>query len=207
MSHQLAAKRGSQDRSLLSNLQSAWLLLQFCAARRANCLLRVVPPHVLMPMPLTTMQLSPTAPPASEVGDTPFPAHKLQAAQLALRYGVFGLGDGALQPTGMQYIGPLLSLTSRRGLKPSAMSRATMCSLRRLRMLLPGATPPRAANGAGHCTGLLKGRRLHCPQGASRRTAFRCGMAHHLPSMPLSQRPAELGDRQRNPAQASRHLP
>ena len=49
--HQLHAKRRSQDRLLQSiprihDLQAAWLLLLFCAAPRANYLLRALPPHL-----------------------------------------------------------------------------------------------------------------------------------------------------------------
>ena len=48
---QLNSKREEQDRLLqripaLDSLQAAWLLLLFCAAPRANYLLRILPPHL-----------------------------------------------------------------------------------------------------------------------------------------------------------------
>ena len=51
VTRQLNSKREEQDRLLqripaLDSLQAAWLLLLFCAAPRANYLLRILPPHL-----------------------------------------------------------------------------------------------------------------------------------------------------------------
>ena len=51
VARQLNSKREEQDRLLqripaLDSLQAAWLLLLFCAAPRANYLLRILPPHL-----------------------------------------------------------------------------------------------------------------------------------------------------------------
>ena len=51
VARQLQRKRADQDRLLeriptLDDLQAAWLLLQSCAAPRANYLLRILPPHL-----------------------------------------------------------------------------------------------------------------------------------------------------------------
>ena len=94
---QLRLKRAQHDRLLgripqLSSLQAAWLLLLFCAAPRANHLLRVLPPHqteayardhdAAVAQCLTRLL---------QLEAAPLPDPSLRTAQLALRFGGLGL--------------------------------------------------------------------------------------------------------------------
>ena len=92
----LERKREDHDRLLQRlpslDLQAAWLLLQSCAAPRANYLLRILPPHLT-----ATYEAAHDAAVAHclatllEHEAAPLPDHSLRTAQLAQRFGGLGL--------------------------------------------------------------------------------------------------------------------
>ena len=97
VARQLQRKRADQDRLLeriptLDDLQAAWLLLQSCAAPRANYLLRILPPHLTADY-AAAHDASVTRCLAAllEQGETPLPPTGERAAQLAQRFGGLGL--------------------------------------------------------------------------------------------------------------------
>ena len=95
--HRLALKRDEHDRLLqripaVQDLQAAWLLLHYCAAPRANYLLRSLPPA-------TTAAYASSHDAAVGcclsallgLADAPLPPQPARAARLALRFGGLGL--------------------------------------------------------------------------------------------------------------------
>ena len=97
VARQLRHKRDDHDRLLASipavdDLQAAWLLLRFCAAPRANYLLRTLPPHLTADFAAEhDAAVARCLATLLEQGDTPLPPTSLNTAQLAQRFGGLGL--------------------------------------------------------------------------------------------------------------------
>ena len=99
VARQLQHKRDDHDRLLASipavnDLQAAWLLLRFCAAPRANYLLRTLPPHLTADFAAehdAAVARARCLATLLEQGDTPLPPTSLNTAQLAQRFGGLGL--------------------------------------------------------------------------------------------------------------------
>jgi len=101
ISHQLRAKRAQQERLLeaipgVEDLQAAWLLLRYCAAPRANYLLRVLPPALTVDY-AAGHDAAVAACLATLLGsaDCPLPEGPMRAAQLPTRFGGLGLRSAA----------------------------------------------------------------------------------------------------------------
>ena len=97
VARQLNLKREEQDRLLqrmpaLDSLQAAWLLLLFCAAPRANYLLRILPPHLTADYAVAhDVAVARCLAALLEHGNAPLPQAGLRAAQLPQRFGGLGL--------------------------------------------------------------------------------------------------------------------
>ena len=97
VARQLQRKRADQDRLLeriptLDDLQAAWLLLQSCAAPRANYLLRILPPHLTADYAAAhDASVARCLAALLEQGETPLPPTGVRAAHLAQRFGGLGL--------------------------------------------------------------------------------------------------------------------
>ena len=95
--HQLRLKREAQDCLLqripaVDDLQAAWLLLRYCAAPRANYLLRVLPPGETADYARQHDDaISGCLATLLGFADAPLPDDALRAAQLAMRFGGLGL--------------------------------------------------------------------------------------------------------------------
>ncbi|OLQ07106.1 hypothetical protein AK812_SmicGene9518 [Symbiodinium microadriaticum] len=86
--HRLALKRDEHDRLLqripsVQDVQAAWLLLHYCAAPRANYLLRSLPPADAAVGCCLSALLG--------LAEAPLPPQPARAARLALRFGGLGL--------------------------------------------------------------------------------------------------------------------
>ena len=86
-------KRAEHDRiPQLGDLQAAWLLLHYCAATRANYLLRVLPPHLTEEYASSHDDaVASCLSSLLDLGEAPLPQPSLRAAQLAWRHGGLGL--------------------------------------------------------------------------------------------------------------------
>ena len=76
----------------IDSLQAAWLLLVFCAAPRANYLLRILPPHLTADYAVAhDVAVARCLAALLEHGSAPLPEPGLRAAQLPQRFGGLGL--------------------------------------------------------------------------------------------------------------------
>ena len=149
--HQLHAKRKSQDRLLQSiprihDLQAAWLLLLlllFCAAPRANYLLRALPPHLTGGyVSMHAAAIARCVAALLDDGEGPLPQHSLRAAQLALRFGGLGLRSAQAERYAAHWASWCDTLTVVRARAPAVADR--------LLRALQGHIPLPCAAAAAH---------------------------------------------------------